>query len=102
MGTGQGEEEDGAGRALYALALTGRWKCGQGEEDNGPWVVKVRTESCHWTGPLDWDEWARATEALGSVGQGRRGLGDGEGMRSNGFFLFGKRELVGLGLTSRF
>ena len=85
MGTGQGEEEDGAGRALYALALTGRWKCGQGEEEDGPWVVKVRTESCHWTGM-----------------SGRRGVGDGEGMRSNGFFLFGERELVGLGLTSRF
>ena len=63
---GQGEEEDGAGRALYALALTGRWKYGQGEEEDGPWVVKVRTESCHWTGmsgrgPVrPWEVWASA------------------------------------------
>ena len=36
------------------------------------------------------------------TGKWRRGLGDGEGMRSNGFFLFGESELVGPGLTSRF
>ena len=81
VGTGEGEEEDGGWRALYALALTGRWKCGQGEEEDGPWVVKVRTESCHWIG-------MSGPKPLRPVGTGkwRRGLGDGEGMRSNGFF----------------
>ena len=42
---------------------------GQGEEEDGPWVVKVRTESCHWTGmsgrgPLrPWEVWAKGAAA---------------------------------------